>query len=124
MNTYSHFSKNTKLEHLGTPEVLGGKTLSENDITFSAHCDFGSVDEPMSAGLFEATKGRFSITYPFSELATLVDGEIQLTDESGNSVTYKGGDGCSWFVRKGETIIWDVKTETARKSFFLTKLDL
>jgi uncharacterized protein len=124
MNNYSTANKNDKLDHLGTPEDLGGTTLSDEAITFSSRSDFGSAEQPMAAGLFEATKGRFRIAYPFSELATLLDGEIELTDESGHTESYKGGDGRSWFVRKGETIEWNVKTETARKSFFLSTMDL
>ncbi|WP_411961064.1 cupin domain-containing protein [Pseudomonas mandelii] len=74
--------------------------------------------------MFEVTKGRFCFTYPFSELATLIEGEIEITDESGNSVTYEGGDGRSWFIRKGATVIWDVKSEKARKSFFSATTDI
>ncbi|WEX18110.1 cupin domain-containing protein [Pseudomonas sp. G11] len=59
-----------------------------------------------------------------SELATLIEGEIEITDESGNSVTYEGGDGRSWFIRKGATVIWDVKSEKARKSFFSATTDI
>jgi uncharacterized cupin superfamily protein len=78
----------------------------------------------LTVGLFEATQGRFSFTYPFNELATLIEGELEITDESGNSVTYKGGDGRSWFIRKGATVIWHVKSETARKSFFSATTDI
>lgn len=124
MITYSHSNKNDELEYIGSPESLGAKTLSETEIKLYVRLYFGGADLPLSTGLFETTKGRFSFTYPFSELATLIEGEVEITDESGNSVTYKGGDGCSWFISKGETVIWNVKSERARKSFFSAITDI
>ncbi|MBK5356566.1 DUF861 domain-containing protein [Pseudomonas sp. TH41] len=124
MITYSPSCKNDELTYIGSPESLGGKTLSETEIKLYARSDFGGGNLPLTAGLFETTKGRFSFTYPFSELATLVDGELEITDESGNSVTYKGGDGRSWFIAKGETVVWHVKSDTARKSFLSAITDI
>ncbi len=47
------------------------------------------------------------MTYPFSEQATVVSGEVRLTDEStGQSTLYKAGD--SWFVSKGTPVLWEV----------------
>jgi hypothetical protein len=124
MITYSSVNNIDELEYIGTPESIGGTTLSDEDIKLYSQNDFGGGEHPAAAGLFESTQGRFRFTYPFSELATLLEGELEITDESGNSVTYKGGDGCSWFIRKGETVIWHVKTETVRKSFLYTTVDI
>lgn len=124
MITYSPSNKNDELAYIGSPEDLGGKTLSGAEIKLYARVDVGGGDSPLTAGLFEATNGRFSFTYPFNELATLIEGELEITNESGNSVTYKGGDGCSWFIRKGATVTWHVKSERARKSFFSATTDI
>ncbi|MHC3973417.1 cupin domain-containing protein, partial [Pseudomonas aeruginosa] len=41
------------------------------------------------------------------EQATVVSGEVRLTDEStGQSTLYKAGD--SWFVSKGTPVLWEV----------------
>ncbi|MBK5396372.1 DUF861 domain-containing protein [Pseudomonas sp. TH39(2020)] len=124
MITYSPSNKNDELVYIGSPEDLGAKTLSGSEIKLYARVDFGGGDLPLTTGLFEVTKGSFSFTYPFSELATLIEGELEITDESGNSVTYKGGDGRSWFISKGATVIWHVKSATARKSFFSATTDI
>ncbi|MCB2735430.1 DUF861 domain-containing protein, partial [Listeria monocytogenes] len=42
-----------------------------------------------------------------SEQATVVSGEVRLTDEStGQSTLYKAGD--SWFVSTGTPVLWEV----------------
>lgn len=124
MFTYSSANKDDELVYIGSPESLGAKTLSKTEIKLYARLDFGGGEAPLTTGLFEVTKGRFCFTYPFSELATLIDGEIEITDEAGNSVTYQGGDWRSWFIRKGATVVWDVKSEKARKSFFSASTDI
>lgn len=124
MITYSSANKDDELVYIGSPESLGATTLSETEIKLYARVDLGGGEAPLTTGLFEVTKGRFRFTYPFSELATLIEGEIEITDESGNSVTYEGGDGRSWFIRKGATVVWDVKSEKARKSFFSATTDI
>ena len=40
----------------------------------------------MLSGIYEVTKGKFKVIYPFHEHATVLDGEVTLTDEAGNSV--------------------------------------
>jgi uncharacterized cupin superfamily protein len=98
---------------LGPPENLGGKTL-EGKAEIFVQVDFKSGG--MTAGLFMATRGKVEVTFPFTEHATILEGEVLLTDESGQSHTYRPGD--SYLIKQGQVVIWDVKGERVIKSFF------
>jgi uncharacterized protein len=100
---------------LGAPEGLGGRVLEGNPQIF-ARIDYAKG--PVAAGLFKATTGRILITFPFTEHATILEGEVTLTDEQGNSHSYKAGD--SYFIRQGQVIVWEVKGKQVIKSFFNT----
>lgn len=76
---------------------------------------------PIRSGVYEVTKGSFKIEMKFHEFATVLSGEVELIDESGNAVTYGPGD--SWFCEKGEWIIWNIKTDRLRKCFFAVDPD-
>jgi uncharacterized protein len=97
----------------GTPEQLGGRVL-EGDVRVSMRVDF--QQDGLTAGIFEVTRGKVEIVFPFTEHATVLEGQVTLTDASGQSHTYKPGD--SYFIRQGERIVWDVPTPRLRKSFF------
>lgn len=112
------YTPNTKIDDselvdLGAPENLGGKVL-EGTPKISGRIDF--QENGMTAGIFEATTGKVEITMPFTEHATIIEGKVTITDEAGNSHTYKPGD--SYFIKQGQIIIWDVKDKRVRKSFF------
>lgn len=98
---------------LGSAASLGGKVL-EGDVQVSGRVDF--LSGGMTAGLFMATRGKVEINFPFTEHATILEGEVTLTDEAGQSHTYKPGD--SYFIKQGQIIIWDVKVDRVIKSFF------
>ncbi|WP_309894566.1 cupin domain-containing protein [Archangium sp.] len=98
---------------LGAPEGLGGRVL-EGDPQIFARIDYSR--NGTTAGLFKATTGKIEIYFPFTEHATILEGEVTLTDETGQSHTYKAGD--SYFIRQGQTILWDVKGKQVIKSFF------
>ncbi len=100
---------------LGAPETLGGKVLEGNPEIF-ARIDYARG--PVAAGLFKATKGKILIHFPFTEHATILEGEVTLTDEAGNTHSYKAGD--SYFIRQGQVIVWEVKGKQVIKSFFNT----
>jgi uncharacterized protein len=70
----------------------------------------------MRAGLFMATRGKVELTFPNTEHATILEGEVTLTDESGQTETFRPGD--SYFITQGAVIIWEVKGERVIKSFF------
>jgi len=100
---------------LGAPERLGGRVLEGNPEIF-ARIDYSR--NGTTAGVFKATTGRIEILFPFTEHATILEGEVTLTDETGQSHVYKAGD--SYFIRQGQIIIWEVKGKQVIKSFFNT----
>lgn len=102
------------LNDLGAPEILGGKVL-EGTPKISARIDYKK--NGMTAGIFEATTGTVEIHFPFTEHATILEGEVTITDnKSGNSYTYRPGD--SYLIQQGQVVIWEVKGKHVRKSFF------
>jgi uncharacterized protein len=100
---------------MGAPESLGGRVLEGNPEIF-ARVDYSR--NGTMAGLFKATTGKIEILFPFTEHATILEGEVTLTDETGQSHTYKAGD--SYFIRQGQVIVWEVKGRHVIKSFFNT----
>ncbi len=98
---------------LGPPEAMGGEVL-EGKPVLSGRIDFN--ERGMAAGIFKATTGTVRIVFPFTEHATILQGEVTLTDETGRSHTFKKGD--SYFIRQGQVILWQVKGKHVIKSFF------
>ena len=109
------------LDVWGPPENLAAVTLEGKPIMHGKALYGDSAQSPIKAGIYEVTKGKFKVIYPFHEHATVLDGEVTLSDEMGNSVTYGPGD--SWFCHQGEVITWDVKSESLRKCFFVATID-
>jgi uncharacterized protein len=100
---------------LGPTEGLGGKVI-EGEPQIYARIDY--MKGPVTAGLFKATTGRIQVTFPFTEHATILEGEVTITDATGQSHTYKAGD--SYFIRQGSVVLWEVKGKQVIKSFFNT----
>ncbi len=98
---------------LGAAEALGGKVLKGSP-TISARIDFHQ--DGMMGGIFEATTGTVEVTFPFTEHATILEGEVTITDGSGTSHTYRPGD--SYLIEQDQVVIWEVPGERVRKSFF------
>lgn len=73
-------------------------------------------DRSITAGVFEATRGRVEVTFPFTEYATILEGEVTITDESGRRHTYRKGD--SYLVLGGQPVVLDVRCPRVRQSFF------
>jgi uncharacterized cupin superfamily protein len=109
-----------KLDVWGPPERLSAVTLQGTPIMHGMNL-YTSGGGSISAGIYEVTRGKFKVIYPFHEHATVLDGEVVLSDEAGNSATYGPGDG--WFCHQGEVITWDVKSERLRKCFFVVTAD-
>ena len=103
------------LDVWGPPERLSAVTLEGEPVMHGTNL-YTSANGQVLSGIYEVTKGKFKVIYPFHEHATVLDGEVTLTDEAGNSVTYGPGD--SWFCHQGEVVTWDVK-EKLRKTFFV-----
>ncbi|WP_257460086.1 cupin domain-containing protein [Archangium lipolyticum] len=98
---------------LGPPEVLGGQVLEGNPQIF-ARIDYSHGGK--TVGLFKATKGKIRVTFPFSEHATILEGQVTITDQTGKRHTFKEGD--SYFIRQGQVVTWEVKGKEVIKSFF------
>ena len=98
---------------LGAPADLGGRVL-EGAPRISARFDFRT--RSMTGGIFEATTGTVEITFPFTEHATILEGEATVTDRGGRTYTLRPGD--SYFMPQGEIMVWKVEGPRVRKSFF------
>lgn len=112
----------TGLDDWGTPEDIGATTVA-GTVAVSGKILFGSLESPVSGGLYAASHGKYRVIYPFHEHATLLDGELALTDETnGNTVVYGPGD--SWIIAKGTTVLWDIRSAHIRKSYIAVVTDL
>ncbi len=101
------------LVDLGAPADLGG-TVLEGNPRISARIDYANGN--LLAGVFQATRGKVRIHFPFSEHATILDGEVELTDQWGNNAVLRPGD--SYFITQGSIILWDVRPQAVQKTFF------
>jgi len=106
-----------ELDAWGSVADLGSEII-EGDVTAYGRMSFGAPTDPISAAYFGTNKGTFRMTYPFSEQATLLTGELLLTDEStGVSTRFKAGD--SWFVEKGTPVVWEVVSDAGFVKHYL-----
>lgn len=119
MISYKIDAKNIDLDVWGPPEELAAVTLEGEPIMHGTNL-YESRSGQVLSGIYEVTKGKFKVVYPFHEHATVLEGEVTLTDKEGNSVTYGPGD--SWFCHQGEVITWEVN-ERLRKTFFVVTVD-
>jgi len=103
----------SELIDLGPPEGLGG-TVLEGDPKISARIDYAQGN--LLAGVFQATRGTVLIHFPFTEHATILSGEVTLTDEWGNTAHLGAGD--SYFITQGSVILWEVRGQRVQKTFF------
>lgn len=103
------------LDSWGTVADLGSEIL-EGEAKAFGRLDYGTPTSPISSGYFGVTKSKFRMVYPFNEHATVIEGRVELTDEStGKSLTFETGD--SWFMAKGAAILWHVQSDTFVKHY-------
>lgn len=103
------------LDRWGTVADLGSEIL-EGECRALGRMVFGAPTDPVSCAWFGVTRGAFRMTYPFSEHAVVVEGEVTLTNEAtGESRSYGPGEG--WFVEKGTPVLWTVTTERFVKHY-------
>ena len=107
----------TGLEDWGIAEDVGYETIGETS-KVAGRVDYGELAGSIAAGVFKATRGKFRVTYGFAEHVCVHRGEVHLTDEAGATHVMKQGD--AWFIAKGETVLWDIKSEDMIKSFLIT----
>ena len=103
----------SELADLGAPASLGG-TVLDGDPRISARIDYGKGG--LLGGVFQATRGKVRIDFPFTEHATILDGEVELTDQWGNNARLGAGD--SYLITQGSVILWEVRGRAVRKTFF------
>ena len=103
----------SELADLGAPGNLGG-TVLEGDPKISARIDY--AEGQLLAGVFQATRGKVRIHFPFSDHATILNGDVELTDQWGNTARLEAGD--SYFIRQGSVILWEVRGKAVQKTFF------
>jgi len=70
-----------ELDSWGSVTDLGSQIV-EGDVKAYGRMTHGAPTDSISAAYFGTNKGKFRMTYPFSEQATVVSGEVLLTDES------------------------------------------
>lgn len=104
------------LEPWGPLEELGAKIVGGQPEQ-SGRIDYGSLTSTIIVGVWECTQGKFEITYPWNELATIREGSVTITDANGKSVTYGPGD--THFAVKGDRVTWDIPAPKVRKTFFI-----
>ena len=122
MIAYRLGSASAPLENWGCPEDIGAETI-EGPIECSGSVTLGGLDQSAFGGEYKATRGKYRVIYSFHEHATLLEGEVALTDESsGETVTYKAGD--SWLIAKGTPVVWDIRSDFVRKSYLAVTNDL
>ncbi|WP_233849495.1 cupin domain-containing protein [Paraburkholderia sp. HD33-4] len=106
----------SELDSWGSVSALGSQILGDGDVKAYGKFTHGAPTDPVSAAYFGTSKGKFRLVYPFSEQATIVKGEVKITDEStGEARTFKTGD--SWFVTKGTSTIWEVLSDEIVKHY-------
>ncbi|MEJ2632792.1 MAG: cupin domain-containing protein [Acidihalobacter sp.] len=103
------------LDAWGTVADLGSIIL-EGECRASGALVAGNPESPVSCGWFSVSKGKFRMTYPFTEHAVVVEGRATLTDET-NGVTQSFGPGDGWFVEKGTVVLWEVETDEFTKNY-------
>jgi uncharacterized cupin superfamily protein len=116
LTAIKHNVQLSELDAWGTVADLGSQIL-EGEVRAFGKMTFGAPTDAVSSAYFGTTQGKFRMVYPFAEQATIVTGEVVLTDEStGQSTRYKAGD--SWFVTKGTPVLWEVVSESFVKHYF------
>ncbi|MBK0035778.1 DUF861 domain-containing protein [Erwinia sp. S43] len=100
----------SELDSWGSLKDIGAEILEGGDVQAFGKFTHGTPNAPIGAAYFGTSKGKFRLVYPFSEQATLVQGEVRIADEStGQTTLFKAGD--SWFVTKGTSTVWEVLSD-------------
>ena len=85
------------LQPIGSVSLLGA-TPTAGDPQVAGAMIYGEPQDAFTCGLFSSTEGSFTMTYPFTEHATVLEGEVELTVAGGEPQRFAPGD--SWFVNK------------------------
>jgi uncharacterized cupin superfamily protein len=111
--------RNMTIAHLdswGSLVNLGAEVLEGGDVQAYGKATHGTPADPINAGYFGTSKGKYRLVYPFSEQATILQGVVRIADEStGQEALFHAGD--SWFVAKGTPTMWEVLSESFTKHY-------
>lgn len=91
-------------------EEDGWEILEGNPVQ-SMRFDHGTLDSAPVLAIWNCTPGKIRKVQPFNEFVTIFDGEVVAT-LNGESQQLKPGD--SFFVAKGDTITWDIKSTVSK----------
>jgi uncharacterized cupin superfamily protein len=97
---------------IGSLENLGA-TVLEGTTESWVRIDFASGG--LRAGQFVSSPAKIQFTFPYTEHATILEGEVTFTDEQGRSETYGPGD--SYFIVQGQVMTCECDVRVV-KSFF------
>ena len=95
------------LQPIGSVSLLGA-TPTAGDPQVAGAMIYGEPQDAFTCGLFSSTEGSFTMTYPFTEHATVLEGEVELTVAGGEPQRFAQGD--SWFVKQGTEVEWKILT--------------
>lgn len=99
-----HPVDHSELVNPGGPADLEGKILDEDPlITARIAHRTGAVTAEVS----QATTGVIEVTFPFTEHATAIDGEVTITDAAGTRRTYRPGH--SYVIEHDAVVRWEIR---------------
>ncbi len=116
MLDYAQNLSQSGLEQWHPLEEIGAEILSGSPAQ-SGRIDYGSLETPLIVGVWECTKGSFKATYPWNEMATILEGNITITFPDGSEHNFGPGD--THYATKGDTVTWTIHSEKVRKAFFI-----
>jgi uncharacterized cupin superfamily protein len=99
---------------LGSPEQAGGQML-EGNLQLHGRIDYAVGN--VTCGIFQCKGiGKAKVTIPVTEHATILYGDVVMTDETGKRHHFREGD--SYLMKQGTTVIWEQSAPILQKSFF------
>lgn len=107
------------LEESNFLESIGAKIL-DGDPKSVSRIDYSDNEKGIRSGVYGVTPGKFEVFYTITELSTIVQGRLRLTDTDGN--TSEVGPGDSFLVTEGETLIWEVMEPTKKCFYYCIQL--
>ncbi|KAL6722088.1 hypothetical protein ACLMJK_001193 [Lecanora helva] len=111
--TFSHYA-NAQTEFTKTLPLIGNENAYLGDI-FTSENGPSKPTAPISSGFYRLDPGTPLVyTYTYDEMKIIVDGDFEISDESGQSVKATKGD--VFFFPKGSVITF--KTEKGGLGFF------
>lgn len=98
-----------EMAEIGSVTNLGSTVISGEPQASIAMVE-GAPEDSVACGIFKCTQGVFSMQYPFTEHATVLEGKLKLKNlDTGEETTFGPGD--SWFVNQGSKIEWHILSD-------------